>query len=166
MGYAASDITLDVKGDTVGAVFMLERVATALDTVKVSAASVPIRLEPYEWRRKMGTGRFLTDSLLQHIPLQDLALVLATRLPGLQLRPEAGSLWTIAGTGGCKVDVYLDGAMFSDSSVINRLWPRDLTGVELYSMGSAPAQYRRAGGIAPNGHDPLACKVLLLWSKY
>lgn len=167
LGYAASDITLDATGDSLGAVFMLERAPVGLDTVKVTAPRVPIRLEAYEARRRMGIRRFLTDSMLQRERARDLPVLLATRLPGLSVAPGTGSLFRIVGAGGCNVAVYLDGAMYSDSSVVNALLPQDLIGVELYDMASAPPQYRRAGSmIGPGVHGALACKVLLLWSKY
>ena len=175
MGYAASDITLEATGDSVGAVFMLQRAATPLDTVRVVADRVsfalPVFREQFEIHRKMGIGRFLVDSQLQRLGTRDLSVALMTVLPGLKLGPgpDGGSQWTLVPTGvsgeldpkthvmkPCGLSVYLDGAMYSDSSVLNQLLPRDLAGVEYYDITEAPPQYRRGG----------ACKVLLLWSKY
>ena len=51
MGYAPSDITVDVTGDSVGVVFMLQSIASRLDTVRVFAPAVPQRLEAFETRR-------------------------------------------------------------------------------------------------------------------
>lgn len=183
MGYAASNITLDVKGDTVGAVFLLERVATALDTVKVSAQAlsfaVPVGGEQFEIRRKMGIGRFLVDSQLERLGTRDLSVALVTKLPGLRLAPadDGGSLLTLVPTmvdwdpkshmpRACVLKVYLDGAMYSDSSVLSQLLPRDLAGVEYYDIDEAPPQYRQSGALGGNGVGARPCKVLLLWSKY
>lgn len=186
LGYAASEITLDARGDSVGAVFMLERAATRLDTMEVVATrasfALPIFREQFENRRAMGIGRFLVDSQLARLGTRNLAIALATALPGLKLAPGEGNSLILVPTqtGGnvwsmsCKLDVYLDGAVFPDSSVLTMLLPTDLAGVEYYDIVEAPPQYRRAGAIgsgppAPNGapaHAPATCKVLLFWSKY
>ncbi len=55
----------------------------------------------------------------------------------------------------CGVDVYLDGFKVP-ADVYTSLHPSDIAGVELYSMGFAPVQYRTGSR---------ACHVLLLWSR-
>ena len=182
MGYAASDITLDATGDSVGAVFMLQRAATALDTVKVLGERVsfalPMFREQFENRRKMAIGRFLVDSQLQRMGTRDLSIALYTSLPGLRLAPGGpGSLLTLVPTGldvdpkthstrGCRLLVYLDGAMYSDSSALNQLLPKDLAGIEYYDIDEAPPQYRTSGSLEGGRIGARPCKILLLWSKY
>ncbi len=179
LGYAPSDIMLDVAGDSVGAVFMLEPVATGLDTVRVFAPVVSQRLEPFEMRRRMGIGRFLAESALVKEGTRSLANVLVTHLPGLRLVPDdpasfmtvkssgtSGNIWDFDNTalGTCKVDIYLDGVPLIDH--LESVFPADLAGVELYNMSSAPAQYRQAAGIGSPGGRYASCKVLLLWTKF
>lgn len=183
MGYAPSDITVDVTGDSVGVVFMLQRVANRLDTVRVFAPAVPQRLEAFETRRRMAIGRFLTDSVLEKEGNRSLASVLVSHLPGLRLVADtpatfmtivatgtSGSAWDFnsIATGTCKVDVYLDGFPLIDH--LESVFTSDLAGVELYDMASAPPQYRQSSpmGAAAAGRSTrfASCKVLLLWTRW
>lgn len=85
LGYAAADVELLFRGDSIGPVFMLEPASTLLDTVRVTAARVPAGLQPFESRRRMGIGRFLTDSQLVKEWDRPFALVAMTHFPGLEL---------------------------------------------------------------------------------
>jgi hypothetical protein len=166
LGYAPSEITLLVKGDSIGPVFMLSR-ATSLDTVTVLGRVVPARLQEFEMRRHMGIGRFLTDSVLEKEGDQSLAVALSMRFPGIRAVPDSPiathyklvsmrqSTAISRGNGMCAVDVYLDGFLYRDD--IDALSPREIAGIEFYAMGSAPPEYRRGTG---------SCQVMLIWSKY
>jgi hypothetical protein len=166
LGYAPSDITLMVKGDSIGPVFMLSP-ATTLDTVTVFGRVVPVRLQEFETRRHMGIGRFLTDSVLEKEGDQSLAVALSMKFPGIRAVPDSPiathyklvsmrpSTTVSRGNGLCAVDVYLDGFLYQDD--IDAVSPREIAGIEFYAMGSAPAQYRRGTG---------SCQVMLIWSKY
>lgn len=167
LGYAPSEITLMVKGDSIGPVFMLSRATSTLDTVTVFRRVVPARLQEFETRRHMGIGRFLTDSVLEKEGDQSLAVALSMRFPGIRavqddliathyklvsMRPSTA---LSRGNRLCVVDVYLDGFLYLDD--IDAFNPREIAGIEFYTMGSAPAQYRRGTG---------SCQVMLIWSKY
>ncbi len=170
LGYAASSVTILAQGDSVGPVFMLERLTTSLDTVRVLGRWVPARLAEFEQRRRMGIGRFLTDSALEREGNRSVALVLSMRFPGIRAAPDPDSPghYALQSTrvntllphdaskfsAVCKVDVYLDGILYNE---YDSLFPTDLAGVEFYTMGTAPPQYRRGTG---------ACQVMLLWSKW
>lgn len=165
LGYAPSEITLMVKGDSIGPVFMLSRAAFNLDTVTVFGRVVPARLQEFETRRHMGIGRFLTDSVLQQEGGQSLTLALSMRLPGIRAVPTQGlhtrlvsmrpNIAASRNTALCGVDVYLDGFLYLDD--IDAFSPREIAGIEFYTMGSAPPQCRRGTG---------SCQVMLIWSKY
>jgi len=170
LGYAPADVTLIVNGDSIGPVFMLSRSTAALDTVRVFGQLVPARLEEFERRRHMGIGRFLTDSVLEKEGNLSLAVALSMRLPGIRAvqDPDIPShsrlvstrigATTPRGRGlqlDCAVDVYLDGFLYLDD--IDSISPREIAGVEFYTMGSAPPRYRRGTG---------SCQVMLIWSKY
>jgi hypothetical protein len=115
----------------------------------------------------MGIGRFLTDSVLEKEGDPSLAVALSMKFPGIRavqdtqiashsilvsMRPG-----TTASRGNalCGVDIYLDGFLYRDD--IDALSPREIAGIEFYTMGSAPPQYRRGTG---------SCQVMLIWSKY
>ena len=168
LGYAPATLDLPVSGDTVGAVFMLQKLSARLDTVRIGGTPVTPGL-PSEFlrRRRQGVGRFLTDSVLAQQGNRELAFALPMHLPGLQAMPNAESpgkyvLMSRRGRGNfgsfapCAVDIYLDG-MLTTFDAYDMLRASDLAGVELYAMESAPPEYRRGSG---------SCHVLLLWSKY
>jgi hypothetical protein len=170
LGYAPSEVQVLVKGDTAGVFFELEKVSNQLDTVKVTAPKIGLHLEEFEMRRKMGIGRFITDSVLYKEGNHALLIVLETRFPGVvhapdgsnKLVPRRGTTYFPRNTKSTfyrninGVDVYLDGMLYGDS-LPPGLLPSDISGAELYPMGMAPAQYRRGSG---------ASHVLLLWSRY
>ncbi|HYD52635.1 MAG TPA: carboxypeptidase regulatory-like domain-containing protein [Gemmatimonadaceae bacterium] len=174
VGYAPATLTLVVRGDTAGAVFMLGPApasATALDTVRIRAAMPRPWTQEFETRRRMGIGRFLTDTVLakekEHLKLP---FVLANNLPGLVAVPDAARMgryilvsrraaivtsFSGRGSGGlCGVDVYLDGTQYRDD--LDGIDPRTLGAVEHYAMTAAPPQYRRSTG---------SCHVVLLWTR-
>jgi hypothetical protein len=175
IGYAPGETTVALIGDTLPVFFSLERVSTALDTVRVRAAEIPLRLQEFETRRKAGIGRFFTDSVLTEHRAQGLRLFLAYRVPGLFFRE--GTLVAKNRERDCAMLVYLDG--FSLGPTIGpsySLAPKlphnvfarepidfdkfrleELAGIEVYSRADAPAQYRPSGDY---------CKVVLLWSKW
>ena len=167
LGYAPADITLPVKGDSVGPVFMLERATSELDTVRVFGQVVPRRLEEFETRRHMGIGRFLTDSVFEKERARSLPLAMSMHFPGIRvvqdpvipshfsLMSTRSSTTLSRGAGFCRVDVYLDGMRYLDD--IDAIRPYEVAGVEFYTMETAPPQYRRGTG---------SCQVVLIWSKY
>ena len=171
IGYVLGSAPLAIRRgvDTMGIVFMLGRIPEELDTVRVASSPVPLRLQEYETRRRLGIGRFLTDSLLLREKDGSLALTLSIHLPGLRAvadrsRPGRWNLTSTRGSGAlraadrCDVDIYLDGFLLADD--IDALTPGQLAGAELHPYGAAPPQYRRtkSGSSSP-------CHVLLLWSR-
>lgn len=164
LGYAAADIELEFRGDTVGPVFMLTAQPPSLDTVRVTAEHASLRLQAFENRKRMGIGRFVTDSVLERDPDRSFAEVAATHFPGLilqtdhfgvpyimSMRPQCSAM----GCGRCAPRVMLDDTPLSrDAFDLIRTW--DLAGMEYYSGNTMPVQYRIAGS---------DCGLLLLWSK-
>lgn len=165
LGFVAADLELPFRGDTVGQVFMLAEAPKSLDTMRVHGTRVPAGLQAFERRRAMGLGRFLTVDALDSAGQRDLRFVLATRFPGIVIRPDDKGnqeLYSLRGfmtkmrIQPCPVSVYLDDVPISQDDVwdLTRTW--DLAGVEYYDGLTAPVQYRIAGAV---------CGVLLLWSK-
>jgi hypothetical protein len=168
LGFTPSGIDVTVTGDTVGIFVSMTPAVIALDTLRVVApAAAQWNLGAFERRKAMGIGRFLDDTLLDRRGAANLTLLLAEQLPGLwavtdMARPGFYKLKSRRSTGSlkggqsvCNVDVYMDGARFYDD--VDTIRPLDLAGIELYSMGSAPVEYRTGSG---------SCQVLLLWLRY
>jgi len=119
LGYAPGDLDVEVTGDSMGVHFQLERVANALDTVRVTDRKILPRMEEFESRRKMGIGRFMTDSALRDDRSQSMQWVLASRFPGIQVRDhgiEAMEPSGFVGDMSCPVLIYVDGIKVSDVS--------------------------------------------------
>lgn len=168
LGYSPSDISLMVSGDSTGPVFMLASAIVSLDTVRIQGELYPRRMEEFYTRRKVGIGRFLSDSVLAREGHREMSLVLSQRFPGLRAawdnnehryklmstRHQPGSVGGQVNMS-CPVDVYVDGVFWGGA--LEGLYPSDLEGVEYYPMTSAPPQYRRTTG---------SCSVLLVWSRF
>jgi hypothetical protein len=129
-----------------------QRDTTSNDSVLIVAKAVPVRLVGFEARRRMGIGRFITDSVLHIDGSRQLTTVLRAYLPGwsrmLDTRPSDASP-----SNRCGVDVYLNGLPTLEN--LADLRARDVDGVEFYTTSIVPPQFRRAGTF---------CPVLLLWS--
>ena len=161
LGYAPAEIDLAVAGDTTGAVFRLQRVATQLGEVKVEAPWVPPNIRDFESRRRQGIGRFLTDAELDKDRDRDFSLVVMTSFPGLMTVPDSTGHPLLvsrrtAGVSVCPVQVYLDGVNLGrEYGDWVRTW--DLAAAEYYTGTQVPVRYRTGG---------YRCGVLLLWSKW
>lgn len=159
IGYAPADLEVQLQGDTLGVFCRLERLATPLDTVHIADVYAAAAPKEFEIRRRMGIGRFITDSTLNHDRMESLPLLLQSHIPGVMLNSRG--LYVIEGSGllgspVCGVLIYLDGFKLTDTDLAS-IRPADLIGVESYSRASAPVQFRPQGNY---------CKVILLWSRW
>ncbi|MDE3054480.1 MAG: carboxypeptidase regulatory-like domain-containing protein [Gemmatimonadota bacterium] len=161
-GFVPAELTLMFRGDTVGQVFMLGEIPHTLDTIRVTAQATPPYLQPFENRRRIGIGRFLTANDLANEGLKDFRLIAETRFPGLRVQRDSSGremlLNAVPRDGGnpCPVVVYLDGQQIDQGDVWNLVQTWDLAGVEFYDGTDTPSQYRVSGSM---------CGVVLLWSK-
>jgi Carboxypeptidase regulatory-like domain len=161
-GFVPAELTLMFRGDTVGQVFMLGEVPHTLDTIRVTAQATPPYLQPFENRRRIGIGRFLTADDLATVGLKDFRFIAETRFPGLRLQRDSSNREVLLnvvpqeGDKPCPVVVFLDGQEIDQGDVWNLVQTWDLAGVEFYDGTDTPSQYRVSGSM---------CGVLLLWSK-
>lgn len=166
IGYVPAEVEIVFTRDTVGYVFLLSPSPPVLDTVRTTAKSsvVPLRLQNFEMRRRMGIGRFLTDSVLLKERTQPIASIMARHFPGLFTVGFSQGIWRRwKGDVPCRPDTYVDGVRYGpvrgkdDPLDLRFIDGEDVAGVEYYTEVSAPAQYRRPGMI---------CGVILIWLKY
>jgi hypothetical protein len=160
IGYVPAEVEIIFTRDTVGYVFMLSPSPTMLDTMRTTAkvAAVPLKLQVFEMRRRMGIGRFLTDSVLQKETTQPIASIMARHFPGLYSIGFDQGIGRMRGGLLCRPDVYIDGFRYSGDALDLRVIDgMDVAGVEYYTEISAPVQYRHLG---------MACGVILIWLKY
>ena len=78
LGYAAADTSLTFAGDTSGVVFQIERTVLTMDAVEVKAPG-PTRLKDFEYRRRVGIGKYLTVDELQKEGTRPFGIVAMTR---------------------------------------------------------------------------------------
>jgi hypothetical protein len=190
VGFAPGDIEVEVAGDTMAVHFELERLPTALDTVRVDAAKPNLHMEAFETRRREGIGRFLTHAQLVDDRTQSLQWVLSTRFPGIQVK-EKGIISMqpsgLAGDNECPVLLYLDGMQLEKVSRKPLEVPRigggragsgivgsvanpeerriaDLDGIRPDELAGVEVYSRTS---APQQYRPLGnyCKVVLLWTQ-
>jgi hypothetical protein len=184
-GYQPIEVPVAFQGDTVGVNFMLKALPPMLDTVRVTAAQVPMHLQEFESRRRTGLGRYLSHAQLDSAGSRDFETVMTMRFPGLQVvELSAGRRILVSTRGGCGADpsrlpnrygaagggaggagcansapcpviVRLDGMDLGDAD-LDIVRTWDLAGVEYYSGSQVPVRYRTSGS---------ACGVMLLWSK-
>lgn len=115
LGYAAADTSLTFTGDTSGVVFQLERTVLTMDAVEVKAPG-PTRLKDFEYRRRIGIGKYLTVDELQKEGTRPFGIVAMTRFPGLRLvhdgdgRPHIASVRGSCGVGNSPSEMIRAGA--------------------------------------------------------
>jgi len=173
LGYKPEAVDLPFRSaDTVRVTFLLTRIATTLDTTRVTAASVPSHLSEFETRRSLGTGRFLTETELVAAANSDLGRLLAQRFPGLRAVSGAAGQGTYlfstrGGTvkgkppnaGLCPIQVYRNGMRSGapqEATDLSELKPQSLSGVEFYSESSTPAEYRSGNVCGASDLDEIA----------
>jgi hypothetical protein len=163
--------------------FVLKRAATTLAEVEVKEKAVPVdmRLAAFEERRKLGTGKFITQDVLEKTEGRKLGDVLRSRIAGLRpitvgsgaamVSMRGPSLRMPSGDASdrrqgamaqCYVQVIIDGMIRYRSQPdeklfdINSIAPDQLAGVEYYTQSSTPLQYRSPG---------TTCGTLIIWTR-
>jgi len=170
LGYMPAMADVKVDGDTAAAFFVLEPIHVTLDTQRTVARMISPNLAAYERRKAMGIGRFIDDTMLDRQQIKNLPIALPTLFPGLRAMEDrtvpgkyvlksTRSSGRIGPNDICSVDVYVEGARFTGD--LEDFRPSDIAGIEFYSIGSAPPEYRR-----PSSSQMVACQVLLIWLRY
>jgi hypothetical protein len=180
IGYAPGDLDVQMTGDTVALHFDLERLSVQLDTVRVRGEATVRYLKEFDARRKLGIGRFFTDSVLTAHREQGLRMFLSSRVPGLVVwgngvLARRGFKDLKAYKELCAVLFHIDGHVFTpppagavhdgrlqtvrDTQTVDldEFRMEDFAAIEVYMRAEAPPQYRPLGDY---------CTVVLLWSKW
>jgi hypothetical protein len=167
LGYAPSSIALQVAGgDTLRMSFALEKIATALDTVTITAKRYSMRMAEFEEHRKLGFGQFMAQAEIEKrntVYVGDLVRTFLGVDVGETIFGQIATSHRFGGTfeqGICPFQVFLDGMPLSAPVNLKDLpSPKDLAGIELYSgAATTPLQYKTTSG---GGF----CGVILVWTK-
>jgi hypothetical protein len=157
--------------DTVGVAVRLEPVAQLLPRTVVTDSEAFSPLAEFESRRGKRVGRFITETEIRGAFGSRLSDLVVAKIPGLRIRDLPGGGASAYSTRGprsirgdrCMVAVYLDGVKVSSGEV--DLVPLHLLGgIEYYTPGFVPVQYRRLGAAPGEEGGSAACGALLLWT--
>ena len=157
--------------DTVRVAVRLEPVAQRLPRTVVTDSEPFSPLPEFESRRGKRVGRFITEREIRAAFGSRFSDLVLAKIPGLRIRDLPGGGAIAYSTRGprsihgdqCTVDVYLDGVRVFGGEV--DLVPLHLlAGIEYYTPGFVPVQYRRLGAAPGEGGGSAACGVLLLWT--
>lgn len=150
--------------DTVAITVLMQTIAQALPAVVTKDAApryIAPGLQQFEERRKLGFGRFITDSTLRKSDSRPLANVI--RETGTTVNCKTYPRVCVAVShrnphGACPMEVYRDGALMpAENWDLEKIQVAELGAVEIYEgISTIPPQYNRSG----NG-----CGIILLWSR-
>ena len=139
----------------------LSSTKSVLDTVRVRAQfALDRRMSGFaERRRSLGAGRFLNaDEIARRQPVL-LADVFRT-IPGLDLAGDAILMRGVM-LDKCAPDFFVNGAYVGAMDAVDLdaiAKPTDVTGIEVYPVGTVPPQFDRSMG----GQN---CGSILIWTK-
>lgn len=160
VGYVPVSAGLRVgDADTLRLSFTMRRVATALDTVIVSARRLVTRMSEFEERRKLGFGTFITaEDIERRNPVS-----IGDVLRGIPSIAISGSGYdrqfaTSTRSSKCQLQVVVDDVLLPTPTDLTALVvPSEVMGIEVYpGPATAPMQYKSAGS---------GCGVILIWTK-
>lgn len=189
LGYVAAEAVVHVQSDSVESVFMLEPVVQELDPVSVIRERVPLYLDAFETRRKMGFGRFLREKDLGPEGNRDFTTVAVMRFPGLRQvvdadrRPRLASTRSSCGvetsrlgtgarraTSGTQGEPGAGGSCFSGRPCLLKVFLDDMEMGDDFDLvrtwDLAGVEYYTGASMPPQYRvSGSACGVLVLWSK-
>lgn len=167
LGYASSELTIPITTDTSLVFFSLQRAAAGMDTVRITASAVTDHLRAFDTRRRLGIGRFVSESLLVAHEREALPLFFVSRFPGVHVVPDPDS----PNRYSVNCALFLDDLAFYGT--LDDLQPAELAGVEFYATrAELPPQYQvrvKSANVSPatfgKGATERQCTILM-WSKW
>jgi hypothetical protein len=178
IGYTVTRDSVTLKARDVTVKDFVMDGARELDTVRTigkGRAYDSPRLQDFEKRRLSGMGgHFMSEDELRKHESRSIPDVLRTYTPGITFEPYRGQLFLSStsapvltkqkigpdGPIGCWASIYLDGIVLFDGTGMppdmKQFLAMNLSGVEYYSAGMTPVQYKSIR----NG-----CGTVLLWTR-
>ncbi|MGH7616281.1 MAG: hypothetical protein ACREPM_03560, partial [Gemmatimonadaceae bacterium] len=157
LGYTPVSAVVDIAADdTLRPSFALEPIASALDTMVVSAKVLSARLGEFDERRRLGFGHFLTQADIEQrhaVSIDDLLRPIESVALG------GDTAWNRrdAPLRSCPFAIYRDGVLDGRGRLSQLPRPSEIAAIELYSgPATVPLQYKSAKA---------SCGVILIWTK-
>lgn len=162
VGFNPVSSSVDVFADDTAQVTLATYRLTALDTMRVRAASANgrLRILEFEGRRRQGYGTYLDSTTISKRATISAALQGA---PGVIIQNQSSNgrrfdIWLYStGAGNCLANIILDGVQQSDSEILNTMSPSDLAAIEVYQQRTTvPTELLRA---------QQSCGTVVVWTK-
>jgi hypothetical protein len=158
VGYVPVAAAIQVgDADTLRLSFAMTRIATALDTVVVSARGLVTRTTEFEERRRLGYGTFITaDEIKQRNPI-----ALGDVLRGIPSIHIAGSVFHQVAestrSSKCPIQVVIDDVVLPPPTDLATLVPpAEVMGIEVYAgPATTPVRFKSTN----------TCGAILIWTK-
>ncbi len=181
--------------DSLEVVLLMNAATTQLDTMRVSAAAIPLPLREFERHRSRGFGQFVTEAQIDSMPGASLTAVVESKVRGLTVVGKGGAaihlmstrpatehaLISPGGVFACWPTVYLDGLQLLDDTGngpdLSIITVAAIGGIEYYSPSEVPVEYKSSGGIqgrlsgtggtlqAVGASASPSCGVVLIWTR-
>ncbi len=160
VGYAPMSAAVQVgDADTLRLSFAMRPIATALDTVVVSAKALATRMKDFEDRRRLGFGTFITAEQIEQRHAVALADILRG-IPSLRVVDTGpnGQLAYSTRTSSCPMRIVIDDVLIPAPANLRALLsPSDIMAIEVYAgPATIPLQFKSANS---------GCGVILIWTK-
>ncbi|MGV3710644.1 MAG: carboxypeptidase regulatory-like domain-containing protein [Gemmatimonas sp.] len=172
IGYAPTSGIIQVnESDTLRLAYTLARSISVMDTVRVNARRVTMRMADFEARRSQGVGQFLTRDEIERrgsIQISDFLRNMRGIDVSRQAQDQFGGVIAISrreggsvggdGAGACAMQVFLDGIVLPRAFNLELLPPpKQIAGVEVYSgAATVPPQF---------GGADRRCGVIAVWTR-
>ncbi|MEO7997381.1 MAG: carboxypeptidase regulatory-like domain-containing protein [Gemmatimonadaceae bacterium] len=168
IGYAPASGVILVKAlDTLRLSYMMARSIVAMDTIRVNATRVSLRMLEFEARARAGFGQFMNQATIDRRPSLQ-AMDLLRQFRGIEVSRNTSGAF--AGTfalskreggamkGGCPMQVLLDGIVLPRNFDLELLPPpKQLAGIEVYEgAATIPPQF---------GGADRSCGLIAVWTR-
>ncbi len=176
LGYTPSVLLIDVSTQIGSDVrLLMQPITQRLPSLNVAESARSVPFDEFESRlsRHIG-GHFITEQEIRAAHGSNIANLALTKIPGVRMRELQGGSTTVFSlrgpnnfTGPCQVAVFLDGVRLTDGNA-GIVAVEQLRGIEYYSPGFVPVQYRVSESIDGGGRrggGAASCGVMLLWSR-
>ncbi|MGQ0712851.1 MAG: carboxypeptidase regulatory-like domain-containing protein [Gemmatimonadaceae bacterium] len=142
----------------------LSTLSAILDTVQVTASRVYQQYRGFEDRRRSGAGRYITpEDIARRRPV--VTSDLFRHVPGVQVeRGELGGAQiSMRGVVSerCSPAVYVNGhnmRILDAEDIDSWVPPENITGIEIYTGASTPAEFSEGLGVEP-------CGSIVIWTR-
>jgi hypothetical protein len=158
IGYESAGANVELAGaETVRSAFALQRIATALDTVRVMTrnASLTPKMADFYARKNAGQGQFMTQEQIEQRNSVEAVDLLRT-FTSVLINDGVRGPQIVNFRSWCAYEVLVDG--FPAPTNIDLPSPKEIAGIEVYTgPASVPLRFKQPG--------KSRCGLILIWLR-